>query len=200
MNQSPFEILAGPLTLWLAPVGTAFPLVTALPAAGWIKVGTNGDGNYSDDGVIVNHVQKIEGARPAGHTGQVKAWRTEEDLILSLTLWDLSLEQYATALNKAVITTTAASTGQPGTKAIGLSMGQDVTQYALLARGASPYGDNMSAQYEVPRCYQSANAKITNKKGKPSGLDLEFTALVDLAATTPDKRFGRLVAQHQAAL
>jgi hypothetical protein len=198
--MTPFEILAGPYTLWLAPVGTVFPLITAVPAVAWVKIGTNGDVNYDDDGITVSHVAKQEVARPAGRTGQVKAWTTEEDLMLSLKLWDVSLEQYATALNKATVTTVAAGVSVAGTKKIGLNQGAEVTAYALLARGLSPYGDGFSMQYEVPRCFQSANAKPVFKKGKPATLDLEFTALEDLAAASAAERFGRLVAQHQAAL
>ena len=198
--MTPYEILAGPYTLWLAPVGTAFPILTAVPAVAWVKIGTNGDANYDDEGVTVSHVLKQEVARPAGRTGPVKAWTTEEDLMISLKLWDVSVEQYATALNKAAITTVAAGVGTPGTKKVGLSQGAEITQYALLARGLSPYGDNYVAQYEVPRCFQSANAKPVYKKGKPATLDLEFTALEDLGAASAAERFGRLISQHQAAL
>lgn len=198
--MTPYEILAGPYTLWLAPVGTAFPILTAAPAGTWVKIGTNGDANYDEDGVTVSHAMKQEVARPAGRTGPVKAWTTEEDLMISLKLWDVSLEQYATALNKAAVTTTAAGVATPGTKKIGISQGAEITLYALLARGLSPYGDGFVAQYEVPRCYQSANAKPVFKKGKPATLDLEFTALEDLTAVSAAERFGRLIAQHQAPL
>ena len=199
--MTPFEILAGPLTLYLAPVGTAFPLINVVPAAAWVRVGTNGDANYDDDGIVVSHVQKTETARPAGLTAPVKAWRTEEDLMIMVKLWDLTLEQYRTALNAAAVTTVAAAASVAGIKRIGLSQGQEVTTYALLARGlSSPYGDGFNLQYEVPRCFASANQKPVFKKGKPAGLELEFTALADLSAASPSERFGRLVAQHQAPL
>ena len=198
--MQPYEIIGAPLTLWLAPVGTAFPLVGAAPAGTWTKVGTSGDANYSDDGVLVQHVQKTETARPAGRTGPVKAWRAEEDLMIGLTLWDLSLEQYAAAMNNLAITTTAAGAGTAGFKRMGLSQGIEVATYALLARGVSAYGDGMVAQYEVPRVFQSANPKIAYKKAKPAGLELEFTALEDMGAATPDVRFGRVVMQHQLPL
>jgi hypothetical protein len=198
--MEPYEIIGAPLTLWLAPVGTAFPLIDAAPAAGWIKVGTSGDLNYSDDGVTVTHSQTFEQARPAGSIGPRKAWRQSEDLMISLTLWDLTLEQYATALNDAEITTTAAGAGTAGFKKLGLSQGEDVAFYALLARGVSPYGDGFNAQYEVPRCYQSGNPKPAYKKGVPAGLELEFTAFEDTAAASANERFGRLIAQHQAPL
>ncbi len=198
--MKPFEIIGAPLTLWLAPEGTAFPLLGAVPAVAWVKVGTSGVSSYSEEGVKVKHTQKIETARPAGSTAPVKAWRTEEDLMIALTLWDLTLEQYATALNKASVATTAAGPGTPGRKTVGLTQGIEVTSYALLARGTSPYGDSWEAQYEVPRCYQAASPEIAYAKGKPAGLELEFAALADLTAATPAERFGRLVAQHQAAI
>jgi hypothetical protein len=199
--MTPYEILAGPLTLYAAPVGTAFPLVSAVPPGAWVKIGTNGDYNYEDDGVVVSHVQKIETARTAGATGPVKAWRTEEDLMISLKLMDISVEQYSIAMNAATVTTTAAGVGTPGTKKIGLSRGQNVVTYALLARGfLSAYGDNLAAQYEVPRAYQSANPKPVFKKGAGALLELEFAALEDLSAATAAERFGRLVHQHQVPL
>ena len=154
----------------------------------------------NESGVTMTHTQKIDTATPAGATGPAKAWRTEEAMMLGCTIWDMSLEQYTTALNGAGIVTTAAAAGKPGHKMIGLSQGIDVTLYALLARGPSPYVANGNAQYEVPRCYQNANPKPAFVKGKPAGLELEFAALEDFAATDPIQRFGRLRAAHTAAI
>jgi hypothetical protein len=200
--MTPFEIVAGPLELWLAPVGTAFPNVSVAPAVAWVRIGTNGNANQDDDGVTITHTTKQEVARPAGSLAPVKAWNVEEDLMISMKLWDITAEQYATAINKATVTTTAAATGLGGFKRIGLSQGYDPAVYALLVRGMnmSPYGDTFNVQYEVPRCFQSANAKPVFKKGKPAALELEFTALADLTAASALERFGRLVAQHQAAI
>lgn len=198
--MDPYEIIGAPFTLYLAPVGTAFPLIDGAPAAAWIKVGSNGDRNYSEDGVTVAHSQSIETARPAGATGPVKAWRTEEDLKISLTLWDMTLEQYRKALDDVTVTTVAAGAGTAGHKMIPLSQGQEVTAYALLARGVSAYGAGFNAQYEVPRCFQSGNPEPVFTKGQPAGLELEFTALEDLAAASAAERFGRLRMQHQAPI
>lgn len=198
--MEPYEIIGAPLTLWLAPVGTAFPLIDAAPAAGWTKIGTNGDANYSDAGVTVTHSQTINKVRPAGAVGAIKAFRADEDLMLSLVLWDLSLEQYATVLGGIAPTTTAAGVGTAGFKTMGLSRGEDVALYALLARGVSPYGDGFTAQYEVPRCYQSASPAPVFNKGVPAGLALQFDALEDLDAASAGERFGRLSAQTAAAL
>ncbi|WEK00595.1 MAG: hypothetical protein P0Y59_02570 [Candidatus Sphingomonas phytovorans] len=199
--QEPLEIIAGPLTAWVAPIGTAFPLITAAPAGPWTMVGANGDRNYSDDGVSVMHSQTIQKVRPAGTVGAVKAFRTEEDLTLTLTLWDLTLEAYTLALNGATVSATAAGVGTAGFKKLGLSRGEDVKTYALLVRGTkSAYGATYAAQYEVPRCYQSANPNPAYRKGVPAGLQLVFDALEYGAATSADERFGRLIMQHQAPL
>lgn len=197
---APYEILAGPLDLWLAPVGTAFPLITAAPAGPWAKVGTDGKRNYSDDGLAVQHSQKIDTATPAGAIAPVKAWRTEEGLIISVTMWDLSLEHYTTALGGAAPSAVAAGVGTPGTKKIGLSRGPDVLTYALLARGQSAYGDSFKGQYEVPVCFQNASPKPAFAKGKPSGLEMEFMALESSAAASELERFGRLIMQTAAPL
>ncbi|PHQ63190.1 MAG: hypothetical protein COC10_07485 [Sphingobium sp.] len=198
--MQPYEIVAAPVTLWLAPVGTTFPLVNAQPAGTWIKVGTQGDKNYSGEGVTVAHSRTFQKARPAGTTGAVKAFLDEENLAFRLILWDISLEQYQLALSSNVLTTVAAGVGTAGYKKLGLSHGHSVKEYALLARGLSPYDEAMVAQYEVPRCYQSGNPEPVYRKGVPAGLALEWDALEDLAAATPDERFGRLIAQHQVPL
>lgn len=198
--MEPYEIIGAPFILWLAPTGTAFPAIDAEPAVDWTRIGTNGARNYSDDGVIVTHSQTVAQARPAGATGPVKAWRDAEDLMIGLTLWDLTLEMYQYALNGVAPAATAAGVGSAGIKTVGLSRGVEIIQYSALFRGESPYGPNMNAQYELPRCYQSASPKTTFKKGIPAGLELEFTALEDLNAASDDERFGRFIAQTAPAL
>lgn len=198
--MEPYEIIAAPFTLYVAPLNTAMPVVTAAPAAGWVKVGTSGDRNYSEDGVTVMHSQSNKLVRSAGAVGPIKAFREEEDLMFRLTLWDITLEQYTKALNDNAITTTAAGAGTAGTKSIGLSQGKTIKTFSLLVRGISPYGDGMVAQYEVARCFQSGNAEPQYRKGDPAGLALEFTALERLTAANESERFGKLVMQHQAPL
>lgn len=199
--MTPYEIIGAPLTVWIAPIGTAFPLINAAPAAAWIKLGTNGDRNYSNDGVTVLHSKTYQQAIPAGSSGPVKAFLDEEGLAIRVTLWDLTLEQYAYALNSNAVATTAAGVGTAGFKEIGLSQSVGRTaEFALLARGLSPYDEAMNAQYQVTRCYDSGSAEPVFRKGIPAGLALQFTALEDLAAVNPEHRFGKFIAQHQAPL
>lgn len=196
----PFEIITAPYTLYVAPVGTAFPLINAAPSGSWKKVGTSGNKNYDESGVSVSHPQAFGQARPVGSTGPRKAWRTEEDLIVSIVLWDMTLEQYALALNDNDVTTTAAGVGTAGFKSIQLYRGSEVESMALLVRGdVSPYGASFKSQFEVPVCYQSGSPEPVFSKNGPAGLTLEFTALEDTDAAA-GAEFGRLVIQHQAAL
>lgn len=199
-NSVPYEIIAAPYEVWVAPVNTAFPDVDEAPLSPWAKVGTSGDLNYTDEGVTVAHSHTFEKFRASGDLGARKVFATEEDLMISLALADMTLEQYRLALNNNPITTTSASSGVPGTKKIGLSLGISVATYALLVRGPSPYGDNMGSQYEVPRAAQSGNPSVTGGRGTPRSLALEWTALVDPNAASDDERFGRLICQTAAAL
>lgn len=197
-NSLPYEIIAAPFTVWFAPVGTAFPLINIAPAAAWAKVGSSGDLNYMDEGVTVSHSQTMELFRALGDAGSRKAFRTEEDLKVALTLADLGLEQYRHALNNNAITTTVAGGGNAGHKKIGLSRGFAVFTVALLVRGPSPYGDDFTLQFEVPRAAQTGNPEVVMRKDTPAGLALEWTALVDPNAANEFERFGVLRAQHQA--
>lgn len=198
-NTAPLEIIAAPFDVYRAVVGTAFPLVSANPSASWSKIGSNGSLNYDDgEGVSIAHSQDFSFFRALGDAGVRKAFRTQEELRIKLKLYDITLEQYKAALNDNAITATAASTGVPGSKKLGLSRGFSVATMALLIRGnVSPYGTNASwnMQYEIPIAAQIGNPEVIYKKSEPVGLALEWMVLVDPSASTSDERFGRLVAQ-----
>lgn len=198
---APFEIISPPFTAWWAPVGTAFPVIGVAPLVAWTMIGTSGDADYDPAGVTVTHSQEVNLVRPLGRTAPVKAFRTEEGLVISFTVWDVTLEQYRHAISNRNFSTVAAGSGTPGTKTMAFYQGRDVAPVALMLRsGVSPYGDLMGMQYEVPYCFQSGSPEIAYRKGDPAGLDLEFTAMLDPSQTTPWDAFGRLRQQHQPAL
>lgn len=192
------EIIGAPLTIWLAPVGTAFPAVNVAPSGSWTLLGTSGDENYSEEGVQVTHAQTLNQVFTAGSTGARKVFRSRESFKLGVTLLDMTLAQYGVVLG--TVSTVAPGAGTIGTKKVGLSRGESVVLYALLARGPSPYLEGANGQFEVPVCYQSGDPRPTFSKGNPAGLALEFEALEDPAAASEAERFGRLIAQHAAAL
>ncbi len=199
--MQPFEIVAAPFTVYFGPVGEAFPAIDVAPAGNWLVIGTSGDRNYEGAGVTVSHAQTIEKFRAAGGTGPRKVQRTEEDLVVTFTLWDMLLEQYRLVLNQNAVATTAAGSGTAGFKQVDTYRGCDVATMALLVRGdVSPEGATFKSQYEVPLCYQSGSPEPVFQKGSPAGLALEFTAIEDPNASAVTQRFGRLKVQHQVAL
>jgi hypothetical protein len=193
--MEPYEIIISPFEVYLAPVGEAFPAVEDVPAGNWALLGTNGKINRSEDGITVTHNQTLNPHRTDGTTGPVKVTRSEEELLISMMLEDLSLEQYAKALNNVAVSDTPAGGGAAGFRDITLRQGPDVALFALLCRGKSPYGDWWNMQYQVPKVYQNDNpAPVFNKSGA-AGLKFTFAALEDLSAATEEERFGKLVAQ-----
>jgi hypothetical protein len=182
----------------VATVGTAFPAVDATPNSSWAKIGKNGAKNFSGDGVKVTHGQTIVKIRPDGYTAPAKTFRTEEDLSIELTVWDMTIEAYRMVLNANGITDVPASSGVAGYRSVSLSRGPDVSQYALLVRGASPYGDNWNLQYEVPVVIHNGDPAPVFRKGTPAALLIRFEAMGDL--NNPSYPFGIVKAQTATAL
>ena len=65
-NDAPFEIIAAPAKIWIAPVGTAFPVIDVVPNQDWTLLGKAGDKNISEDGVTISHPQSVEVLRALG--------------------------------------------------------------------------------------------------------------------------------------
>lgn len=185
----PFEIMAVPFDVYLAPAGTGKPdLGDDVEASGseWTKLGVRGADEYDEAGITVTHEQSVNLYRGLRGTGPVKAFRTSEGLTLGLTLNDLTPESYAKVVNDATVD---ASSGN--SKAVALHQGPQVATFALLARSVDgPLGDGAPCQYWVPKVFQSANPAVVHKKGTPAGLALVFTALENLDALSDDERFG----------
>ncbi len=188
-----YELLTGVGTLYIAPVGTAFPtLATATPAAPWRSLGE------TQDGVKVTLDQKVEQHRTDQRTGAVKATRSEEDMTLETKLVVGTLENLADVLGNTVVDTPAAP-GVIGTREVPLHRGLTVDEYAFLFRGYSPYGGTYPAQYELPRGYFDDSAELEHTKDGVAVIPVKVVALEDLDAATGSE-FGRLYAQDAAAL
>lgn len=200
INSLPYEVIAGPATLYIAAAGTAYPLIDAVPGGSWTKVGTEGELNYDEEGITIDHPQETVPWRALGDAGSRKMFRQSEDLKLGIVLVDLTLEQYAFALEHNTVTTVAAGVGTAGYKKIGLSRNLNMTARALLLRfeGLSPYGSVWNMQFEIPRAQMTGSPRPVFRKSIPAGLALEWSAQVDPNASSDDERFGRLLAQHAA--
>lgn len=185
----PYEILAVPFDVYLAPAGTSKPDIADALASPWVLLGTRGADEYAEAGITVTHEQTIFEYRGLRGTGPIKATRTSEGLKLAFTLNDMTLESYGKILNDATVE-------DIGSRAVRMRQGAQVATFALVARSADgPYGDGMPAQYWIPNVYQSGSPAVVHRKGEPAGLALEFTALEWLDAASEDLRFGILEAQ-----
>lgn len=193
-NTQPYEILTGVGTLYKAPVGTAFPLLTAVPAAAWVNMGE------TDGGVKVTPEQTTKLLGSDQRTGMVKAIRSEEGLAIETNLKAATLENIA-LLMSASVTDTPPAAGTIGTRAVPLHRGSVIAEWALLFRHdyGSPYGD-FPAQYELPRGYFGGPTGQEYKKDSEVLLPVKFVALEDLNAGAEADRFGRLVVQDAAAI
>lgn len=185
--SAPYEIVAAPLTVYVAPVGTAFPAVNAAPGGSWFKLGSNGTKNYDAKGVTVTHNETIQSFTPAGGTAKRKVFRTDEQFLIDFDLVDLTIEQYAKIMNDATVNVTA---GPPATKDFNLQQGMTVTTFALLARGVSSVNDQLPAQYQVPLAYENGATKPVYAKSAGTALAVQFEALEDAVLG-----FGKLVVQ-----
>lgn len=192
MAGQPYEIVIAPFSVYVAPVGESFPAVTADPPGGnWVEIGTNGNINFGEDGVTVQHQETVEDHRGLGSTGILKSGRTEEDMLISFTLHDLTLEEYTRALNFRSVAT------ETNDKVLDIYMGHEVAYRALLVRGVSPYMDSANLQYEIPRVRAESAQEVVFQKGNPAGLQMMFRVLHDLNAASSADRFGRVRTQFQ---
>lgn len=179
LTTQPQELLSGYLTLWIAPVGTAVPVLDTAPASPWVLLGTNGAADYDPAGLTVTHNQTVQTFTPVSLTAPNAVWRTAEQLEIAVTLADTSATQYAAALNDVAVTTISASVSGVGESDVPLLMGPSVALFALLARGTSALNQTMNAQYAVPAAYQSGSPAPVYKLGAPAELALTFAALYD---------------------
>lgn len=191
-NSTPYDLLIGVGTLWVAPTGTAMPALSAAPSSSWRDLGE------TDDGVKISKTQNIEEFGSDQRTGKVKAVRTEEGLTIEANLQKGTLENLADVIN-GIVTTVAPGTGTIGTKTMNMHAGPIVQEFAFLFRAFSPYGD-FPAQYYVPRGYFSGNVEMEYKKDGKTLIPASFEALEDLNASTEAERFGKYQAQSAAAL
>ena len=190
--MSDLNIINGPLALYWAAVATAFPDIDDDPPTGFTLIGTSGAKNYTEDGVSVSANQSIEAFRGLGSTSPLKAFRTEEDVVVTVQIADLTLIEVRHALNQNAVNVTAASSGVAGVDDISLDRGAVVNTIALLVRGIgkSPQFDGGNLQFELDKVYEGGSQELVFVKGEPAGVLLEFHALEDDSGNV-----GRLLAQ-----
>jgi hypothetical protein len=195
MATSPFEIIAGPASVYVAPTGSAFPNPDDDPTTDSGAGGQHVDWTFlgeTEGGVKVTHNQKVDLLYTDQNTGPRKAIRSEEGLGIEFGLAELALETYAIALNAAAVTAGSATSGT--TRRIPLYQHVDVAEFQFLVKGPSPYMDAFM-QYEVPVAIQMGEPTLAFVKNDKSVYATKWVALVDPDAVAVEDRFGHLVAQ-----
>ncbi len=189
MNNA-YEVLTGVGKLYVAPAGTAKPDLTSEPGSAWIYLGE------TLDGVTVTKSQDISEVETDQRTGPVKATRTKEGVTIATKLLEATLENLAVAIGGAQVNNNPPGTGTIGTRTMGLYLGGEVAEFAILFRGESPYGP-YPGQYHVPRGYFGGEVGQEFKKDGSVLIPVEFHALEDLDAADATMRFG--VVEYQDA-
>lgn len=184
-GNEPFDQLIGTLDVYVAPVGEAPPTVGVAPAGNWVRLGA------TDGGQTVQHTGALEKFSDDDHTGNVKAVRPEEEVIVSFTLVGLTLENYAKVLNAASLVASAVT---PSRKTMPLKRGYIPTEYAMLLVGdaLSPYGI-LPGMYVIPRGSFDGEPEAAFTKDERVGLEVEFCAFEDDDQTDENMRQGWLV-------
>jgi hypothetical protein len=191
-NNTPYELLVGVGTLYIAAAGVAMPAVNETPNAAYWSTPGNTEG-----GVKVNLTKSLEYFRDDQSKGPRKAVITEVGLEIETGLVSNTLENIGKLLGLTVTDTPPAS-GTIGTRKVGLHPGE-VTEYAFLFRGTSAYGD-FPAQYYVPRGVFDDDLEIEHTKDDKSVLPLKLVALENPLAASDDEKFGIYTMQDAAAL
>lgn len=183
------EIINGPLELYWAPVGEAFPAVNAAPAGAWTLIGSSGSVNYHEDGVSLAFDKSFEVFRGLGNTYPLKTFITETDAFARVRMVDLTLAQFRLAFNNNAVTVDA---GPPAIEHMDLDVGSDLVEMALLVRGEgkSPQFATGNVQFELNRVVNTGSHEMTFSKGEPAGVDLEFRIMLDA-----NDAVGRVVVQ-----
>jgi hypothetical protein len=200
-NFAPYNIIMSTATVYIAPVGTAMPDVyLATPAGPWAVLGTSGQLDYDDDGVVLTTNQTFGDFTGAGSTIARKVSRLTEDFQVEVALVDMTLESLLRAFNNNAITSNASGGGNPGRKVINIYQGADVATMAICTRVYTPYiGDaNAFFQIEQPNAYNAAGISAPFKKGDAAGYKLMFKSLIDPNNPTSANRLGQLRAYTSA--
>jgi hypothetical protein len=185
--MEPFAQITGTAKIYLAPKGEAPPSASATaPGGNWVFLGET-DGEQA-----IEHTGALTHFRVNERTGPVKSVRPEEDVAVTFTLVDTTLERYAYVLSAASNVITSAS---PAQKRLANKRGSCPQEYALLMHGAtdSPYGLYPGFNY-LPRVVSDSEPTVTRGKDARRMLEARFVALEDYDQAAGDE-LGWAVAQ-----
>jgi len=182
-NAFPEEVIGSPFDIWVAIAGTARPLLSASPAADWVQLGTRGKYSLGEEGVKVNSPASYNYFRSFGSAAPIKAFRSEEDVMVQVSMADLTPEVLANAFNQ--LATDVTESGFKRT--LNLSRGLSVLTAAVLMRGPSPFMDGGTAQFWIPNAANVSSPEIAVRRDNATIYSLEWRAVFYAAATAGEE-------------
>jgi hypothetical protein len=190
MAVAPFDVVASPADVYIAPTGTTFPTcaqllnprtvpnngsstvagqVTTSGLTAWYYLG------YTEGGVQIQHTQTVNEITVDQTAYPVKAIRNALGVVVSFSIAELTAENFAHALNEATISTGANDKNMP------LDLGVAVNTVQMLVRFPSPLATggtpNAVAQYQLSTVYQAGTPQVQFVKGDKAVLAVEFHVL-----------------------
>lgn len=191
---TPFEIVGGAGTVYLGPVNEARPDLNDAPAGNWVQLGTTGVENYAPSGIVVTPSRTMTPWYGLSSKRQ-KAFLSEQSLMVSVTVHDLTSEELAKAFNDATVTDTAPNTGTAGVRDFDLALSDVIPELGILVRfDFSPYMASGKSQFWIPRAYRESVNALTYVKEGPTGWELVFQTMEHSS-----NGYGKYEAQDAAA-
>lgn len=178
--DQPFDQIVGPVTVYVSDAVEPPPVVGVTPAGNWVELGA------MDGDVNLEWTQSVVYFSDNDHTGEIKAARESESLMVTLPLVGITHDNLATILsNLSNIVTDA---GPPAESKVPFKRGVTMHFYSLLMVGAadSPFG-NFSAYRYIPKgIFDGSPVETRSKAGRPV-LEVQLHALEDISQSDGDE-------------
>ena len=173
------EILAGPIKIYRAVVGTPEPLPPSdSPPAAWTLVSDNTQ--YTKDGLNVAMTDERDEIEVMNKLYPIKELRKSARKKFEVKLKDMKIETLALLLGNPMIQTDPTAT-MKGYRRVSNEMSFLVAEHALLVVGHSPYDDEegeYGLNYWAPRCTFKGPGKFDHQLSVPSELNCMINTLV----------------------
>ena len=186
------EIIRGPVTLYVADAGTAQPEISMEPPAAWTKLGAS----LSDEGLVMSFTDDEEETTTLDSPMIKKLNITKVAVEFSVSLVDMTVETFARVQNGVAVSTQAPGSGTGGYREAVMGYGFTVKYYAVLAKGTSPYSEDMYHQQWMPR----ARVKIAEGPTLAKSGDAMIGAMIKPVYDSSVGGLGIYRAQNAAAL
>lgn len=163
------SIFLGGATVYLAPVGTDFPItdVATAPAAEWYKVGTLGDKQYSEDGVTFRRNVSVTDVYGLGGTMILKSAISQAGAEVEFSVFDMDPAQMLVAMGglETNVTETTAGSGIPGTTEFVVPTSPTPILKAVLVRyPMSSFGPQWVTDIRIQVAMQAGGGEATISK------------------------------------